>query len=202
METKSVSSPTFITSSSVSSTSLHKDPRMHFYIDIEDVKWFYKEELDPKNKKKNGTNVFKWSAFNETDSFNLELEYRNLQTKKNHETHLVQVLDGLYESDLTKKESYPIYWESKPMPLMRSIWFNENGEPFEEKSSELIEEKYIELFRDKIIQEAVHGSKQEDHIQQSDLFNDKQNRERIKHSKLYSIKISSNFQNSFSNFKY
>ena len=31
---------------------------------------------------------------------------------------------------------------------MRSIWFQESGEPFEEKASDEIESKHIELFKD------------------------------------------------------
>lgn len=35
------------------------------------------------------------------------------------------------------------------MTVMRSLWF-ENGDPFEEKSSEEIDKKHIELFKDQI----------------------------------------------------
>lgn len=36
------------------------------------------------------------------------------------------------------------------MNVMRSIWFNGNNEPFEEKSSNEIEKKYVELFLEPI----------------------------------------------------
>jgi hypothetical protein len=34
---------------------------------------------------------------------------------------------------------------------MRSLWFNDNFEPFEEKSSEEIENKHIELYKDLLL---------------------------------------------------
>lgn len=34
--------------------------------------------------------------------------------------------------------------------VMRSVWFQENGEPFEEKSSDEIDHKHLELYKDLI----------------------------------------------------
>ncbi len=39
------------------------------------------------------------------------------------------------------------------MTVMRSIWINDNVEPFEEKASEEIEKKHIELFKDQLANE-------------------------------------------------
>ena len=39
------------------------------------------------------------------------------------------------------------------MTVIRSIWINDNGEPFEEKASEEIEKKHIELFKDQLANE-------------------------------------------------
>lgn len=96
---------------------------INFYIDIENVKWFYKldqeqtsstvvtnteNETDSSNKK--------WLYFNKLDSCNLEVEYRNIQAKKVNnipmqEPHLVQVLENLYEVNLKTKKSTAIYWK-------------------------------------------------------------------------------------------
>ena len=37
------------------------------------------------------------------------------------------------------------------MPVMRSLWYNDTGEPLEENTSDEIEQKHIELFRDMIL---------------------------------------------------
>ena len=34
---------------------------------------------------------------------------------------------------------------------MRSVWFCYNGEPLEEKSSDLIENKHLDLFKDQLL---------------------------------------------------
>ncbi len=34
---------------------------------------------------------------------------------------------------------------------MRSVWFSYNGEPLEEKSSDLIENKHLDLFKDQLV---------------------------------------------------
>lgn len=92
----------------------------------------------------------KWIQFNKHDTANLEQKHRQIfNEKKSTEPKLVQVLDDLYEVNLTTKKCYAIYWKGRrTFSVMRSIWFNENHEPFEEKSSEEIELKHIELFKD------------------------------------------------------
>lgn len=145
---------------------------INFYIEIENVKWFYRLDQetnmntnlntanpniivtsDDPTSNETTINAKKWTYFNKLDSYNLELEYRNIQSKKlyskeNVDSNLVQVLDGLYEVNLTTKKCYAIYWKAQSMTVMRSLWFSEQGEPMEEKSSEDIEKKHIELFRE------------------------------------------------------
>lgn len=36
------------------------------------------------------------------------------------------------------------------MPVMRSLWYTDNGEPFEEITSEQIESKHVELFQNEL----------------------------------------------------
>ena len=49
------------------------------------------------------------------------------------------------------KKCYAIYWKGKrTFSVMRSIWFQENGEPFEESSSVAIESKHMEMLHDVI----------------------------------------------------
>jgi hypothetical protein len=149
---------------------------INFYIEIENVKWFYKPDqdqtttsnssgsnttnspniiiIDDSINDSNSTNK-KWLYFNKLDSFNLEVEYRSLQTKRlftnNIEPNLVQVLDGLYEVNLLTKKCNAIYWKAQSMIVMRSLWFTDNNlEPFDEKSSDEIEKKHNELFREQI----------------------------------------------------
>jgi hypothetical protein len=58
----------------------------------------------------------KWFEFNKYDSYNLELEYRDMMTKKNCNVSIpskpVQVLENLYEVNLETKKCYSIYWKS------------------------------------------------------------------------------------------
>ena len=95
----------------------------------------------------------KWLMFNKIDSYNLELEYRDMISKKLQNITVdppktVQVLDSLYEVNITTKKCYSIYWKSRMISVMRAIWFMDNGEPFENvKSAEEIEKKHIDLFR-------------------------------------------------------
>lgn len=94
----------------------------------------------------------KWLMFNKTDSYNLELEYRDMISKKllnivTDPPKTVQVLDSLYEVNITTKKCYSIYWKSRIISVMRVIWYTESGEPFDEKSGEEIEKKHIDLFR-------------------------------------------------------
>ena len=103
------------------------------------------------------TNNKKWVMFSKWDAYNLEAEYRDMMSKKqsnnsNTEPKLVQVLDNLYEVNLATRKCYAIYWRNgRTMTVMRSLWFNDGGEPFEEKPSEEIEKKHVELFKDAII---------------------------------------------------
>ena len=59
----------------------------------------------------------KWYMFNKWDSYNIEVEYRDMLSKKQTNTgaepKLVQVLDGLYEVNLSVKKCFSIYWKSK-----------------------------------------------------------------------------------------
>jgi len=94
----------------------------------------------------------KWIMFNKHDSYNLELEYRDMISKKllnvaADPPKTVQVLDSLYEVNITTKKCYSIYWKSRIISVMRAIWFTDNGEPFDEKSGEEIERRHIDLFR-------------------------------------------------------
>jgi hypothetical protein len=69
------------------------------------------------------------------------------------EPKLVQVLDNLYEVNLTTKKLYPIYWkQTKTMSVRRCIWFKDTNEPLDEKVGEEIERKHIELFRDSLVE--------------------------------------------------
>jgi hypothetical protein len=58
----------------------------------------------------------KWFEFNKYDSYNLELEYRDMMTKRNLNISVsskpVQVLENLYEVNLETKKCYSIYWKS------------------------------------------------------------------------------------------
>ena len=80
-----------------------------YNIDINEVKWFYKEKDDNTCKQHANTktviNDFKWTPFNKFDSFNLEKNYRNKCS------NLIQVLDGLYEVNLETKQCNAIYWK-------------------------------------------------------------------------------------------
>ena len=117
---------------------------LNFYIPIDNVGWFYKKDqeinalkaqnscptnLDELNSiPTNETNLNsnnsnsnpnvssnkKWIMFNKLDSFNLEVEYRSMQTQADaSEPKLVQVLDDLYEVNLTTRKCYAIYWKGK-----------------------------------------------------------------------------------------
>jgi hypothetical protein len=59
----------------------------------------------------------KWYMFNKWDSYNIEVEYRDMLSRKHlnvaSEPKLVQVLDGLYEVNLGVKKCFSIYWKSK-----------------------------------------------------------------------------------------
>ncbi len=96
----------------------------------------------------NNNNSKKWHTFNKIDSVNLELGYRCMLNEKLTEK-LVQVLDDLYEVNLSSKKCYAVYWKGRrTFSVMRSVWFQENGEPFEEGLSDEIETKHVELYRD------------------------------------------------------
>lgn len=158
----------------MSSTATITNTNNHFLVEVGKVKWFYKLDDDSFNDLKRYGDK-KWICFNKLDSYNLETEYR--QSKSNRtKPNLIQVLEGLYEVNLVKHICYPIYWEgdktfilsdSKPslmtklncfssskadsMPVMRSLWYTDNGEPFDEKISDQIEQKHIDLFLDDIL---------------------------------------------------
>ena len=99
----------------------------------------------------------KWIMFNNRDSFNLEIEYRDMMSKKltnvasGDASKNVQVLDSLYEVNLATRKCNSIYWKSRMVSVMRGIWCNESGEPLEEKISEEVEKKHIDLFRDVLL---------------------------------------------------
>jgi hypothetical protein len=83
---------------------------LEIIIDINEVKWSYKEEdeEDDSNKSAKNLNIIndlKWTPFNKLDSFNLEQNYRN-----NPLTNKIQVLDGLYEVNLETRQCKAIYW--------------------------------------------------------------------------------------------
>ncbi|CAF0849369.1 unnamed protein product [Brachionus calyciflorus] len=182
---------------------------INFYIDIDQVRWFYKgdkdsyngtglntpntnmsttslptvqsssnlltpdqssqnlTENDINNNSNNNNNSCpsninitskKWHMFSKIDSYNLEIEYRDMMSKKHlnihTESNLVQVLNDLYEVNLETKKCYPIYWKvSKTMTVMRCIWYTDNNEPFEERVGEIIEKKHIELFKEQLSNE-------------------------------------------------
>lgn len=97
----------------------------------------------------------KWHMFSKMDSYNLELEYRDMMSRRQlglqSEPNVVQVLNDLYEVNLETKKCYPIYWKvAKTMSVMRCIWYTDSGEPFEEKAGEMIEKKHIELFKEQL----------------------------------------------------
>lgn len=63
------------------------------------------------SKETNQVSNKKWNLFGKIDSTNLELKYRALLNEKSGEPKLVQVLDNLYEVNLTTKKCYAIYWK-------------------------------------------------------------------------------------------
>ncbi len=87
------------------------DDSKRYNIDINEVKWFYKEKDDNTCKQHTNTktntiiNDFKWTPFNKFDSFNLEKNYQNKCA------NLIQVLDNLYEVNLETKQCNAIYWK-------------------------------------------------------------------------------------------
>ena len=86
---------------------------LNFYIPIDNVGWFYKKDQEI-NALKAQNSCPKWIMFNKLDSFNLEVEYRSMQTQADaSEPKLVQVLDDLYEVNLTTRKCYAIYWKGK-----------------------------------------------------------------------------------------
>jgi hypothetical protein len=107
----------------------------------------------------------KWQMFNKWDSYNLEVEYRKMLNKtqlkienNDCQPNLVQVLDRLFEVNLTTKKCYPIYWKSmKSMTVRRCLWYKENYEPLDETVDEMLEKKHIELFRDSLVYELENG---------------------------------------------
>lgn len=99
----------------------------------------------------NPSNNKKWILFNKTDTAKLEAKYRALIINPNEASKSVTVLGDIYEVNLVTRKCYSIYWKIKrTYSVMRSVWFNEAGEPFEEKASDEIEAKHIELFGDVI----------------------------------------------------
>lgn len=97
--------------------------QINFYIEIENVKWFYKLDLI-ENSSNMAPNVSitedtndKWIYFNRLDSSSLEAECRGFLSRKqydsNSQPNLVQVLDGLYEVNLLTKKCQAIYWKGK-----------------------------------------------------------------------------------------
>ena len=73
------------------------------------------------------SNSKNWQTFNKWDSYNLEVEYREMMTlsKKSSSAYennkLVQVLNNLYEVDLIKKRCSPIYWDSGKLIIFITI---------------------------------------------------------------------------------
>ena len=83
----------------------------------------------------NTANNRKWQPFSKSDSYKLEAKYRSVVSNDsvNEHNRFVQVLDDIYEVNLTTRKCYAIYWKGKrTFSVMRSVWFQENGEPFEE----------------------------------------------------------------------
>lgn len=104
----------------------------------------------------------KWHMFTKAECKGLELEYRDMISKKHLniqcEPKLVPVLNNLYEVNLETKKCYPIYWKSsKTMSVMRCIWFSDSGEPFDERIGELIEKKHVELFKEQLSNETENS---------------------------------------------
>lgn len=126
-------------------------------------------ENDINNNNNNNSNMSsvnlnpkKWYKFSKIDSYNLEIEHRDMMSKKMHnlnsEVNLVPVLNNLYEVNLETKKCYPIYWKSpKTMSVMRCIWYTDNGEPFDERIGDQIEKKHIELFKDQLANDSENS---------------------------------------------
>ena len=93
--------------------------------------------------------------FNKRDSYNLELEYRDMFSKKLLNAECtpknVQVLDSLYEVNLASRKCNSIYWKSRVVSVMRAIWYMDSSEPLEEKISDEIEKKHVDLFRESLL---------------------------------------------------
>lgn len=116
----------------------------------------------------------KWHMFSKVDSFNIELEYRDMISKKQinfvSEPKLVPVLEDLFEVNLNTKKCYSIYWKvAKTMTVMRCIWYTDSGEPFEERAGEEIEKKHVELFKDVLLKSPESDNSLNGDVQENKL---------------------------------
>lgn len=182
---KSSSTETFSNKSTC--TSLDNKSQLNFYIDIDQVRWFYKndkeslqaaspisssssihadlqslagdvtttsEAIGVATTNSNNSTVHtskKWHMFSKWDSIMLEQEYRDMMmSNSDYKVKLVQVLDSMYEVNLSTRKCYPIYWrQMRTMTVRRCLWFKDN-EPLDEKVSDEIERKHVELFKESL----------------------------------------------------
>ena len=92
----------------------------------EEVRWFYKEDLEKK-----------WRPFLGYDSLRVECVYRELihrkaktQTREDEseaKSHTINVRGGLYEADVEKKQCYPIYWSRRGINLSKLLKLVKTG---------------------------------------------------------------------------
>lgn len=103
-------------SSAHSSQLSRSDRKNQVPLQPEQLRWFYREEGDRK-----------WTPLIGYDSLRVECAYRELTqrsdsdaenecetvTPTERESQLVSVRGGLYEADVLKRKTYPIYWSNK-----------------------------------------------------------------------------------------
>ncbi|CAH8438518.1 unnamed protein product [Schistosoma turkestanicum] len=151
------SSPTPNCDDSLSTNSRYASKSDHFSLEVEQVRWFYR---DSNNKR--------WKPFIGFDSINLELNYRSrlgcntsdyefnqvapvvCNSEWSAVNHKVYVRGGLYEADIDRRCCVPIYWpdEKCPTRILRGTWYREghNGtlEPLDDESmAERLEAEHI-----------------------------------------------------------
>lgn len=127
----------------------------------EEVRWFYKSYS---NKR--------WIEFCGCDSLNIEAKYQQhfngdwkfyiSKTKANtelsngdspdspdseREKYSVVVRGGLYEVELLEKQCVSIYWPGEQCMITRGSWFYQNnGQPFDADTSDVLEQAHLELY--------------------------------------------------------
>uniref|UniRef100_A0A0X3NWK4 Phospholipase DDHD1 n=1 Tax=Schistocephalus solidus TaxID=70667 RepID=A0A0X3NWK4_SCHSO len=103
------------------------------------VRWFYKEESGKK-----------WLPFSGNDSIKIETRFLEALSQKSDRNVPLQVRGDLFEVDIMGRKCFPIYWDQRPMPILRGTWFRDPGGPQctpidDEFMAEQIETKHMQL---------------------------------------------------------